>query len=247
MVPPRLSLDENTYVLVLTGAGISAESGIPTFRGSNGLWETHPVEEVASPGGFVRDPALVWRFYSQRREKAATCVPNAGHRALVSLEKQLGNRFLLATQNVDGLHRKAGSERLVEMHGNLFTSRCARCSREPFADERVYAEPPRCSECDDGLLRPHIVWFGEMLDPDDLSRIDAFIETAVRKPHRLVFVAVGTSGAVYPAAGLVDVARRAGGETYLVNADEAENTGRFQHFLQGQSGALLPKLVGLPD
>lgn len=240
MVTP-LPVDPETYVLVLTGAGISAESGIPTFRGSNGLWENHPVEQVASPEGFEDDPALVWRFYSERRAKAVTCEPNAGHRALVELERRLEDRFLLATQNVDGLHRKAGSKRLVEMHGNLFTSRCARCAREPFADLTAYPAPPRCDACREGLLRPHIVWFGEQLDPGDMERIHRFVDEAGR---RLLFLAVGTSGAVYPAAGLVDEARRAGARTWLVNADPADNAGRFQHFVQGRAGELLPALLG---
>lgn len=237
-----LSLDDGTSVLALTGAGISAESGIPTFRGIDGLWENHPVEEVASPEGFRADPRLVWRFYSQRREKARSCQPNRGHRALVKLEERLGDRFLLATQNVDGLHRKAGTKRLVEMHGHLFTSRCSSCARPPFEDENLYETPPTCDLCGKGLLRPHIVWFGEMLDPADLDRIQTFLTRA--RSGKVVFLAVGTSGAVYPAAGLVDLARMAGAETYLVNADPAENVGRFHHFVQGKAGEVLPSLLG---
>jgi NAD-dependent deacetylase len=243
-----IALDDTTHVLVLTGAGVSAESGIPTFRGANGLWENHPVERVASPEGFRDDPALVWRFYSERRARAATCVPNAGHRALAALEARLGDRFLLATQNVDGLHRTAGSTRLVELHGNLFRSRCARCDRPAFDDTTVYpaGTVPRCELCTqagrEGLLRPHIVWFGEMLDPDDLARVRAFMERAAR--GRFVFVAAGTSGAVWPAAGMVDEAKRRGAETWLVNAEPAENTTRFDHFAQGPSGTLLPALFG---
>src|SRR5688572_32468449 len=112
----RFTLDDDTWVMVMTGAGVSAESGIPTFRAAGGLWESHPVEKVASPEGFRSDPSLVWRFYSQRRDGARACVPNPGHKALVELEERIGDRFLLATQNVDGLHRKAGTERLVELH-----------------------------------------------------------------------------------------------------------------------------------
>lgn len=241
----RIEVGADTWMLVLTGAGISAESGIPTFRGIDGLWENLPVEQVASPEGFARDPSRVWRFYSQRRKGARSCQPNPGHRALVELERRLGDRFLLATQNVDGLHRKAGSERLVEMHGQLFSSRCSSCDREPFPDERSYdaGELPRCDRCGDGLLRPHIVWFGELLDPEDLSRIDAFVNRAA-SAKRFVFLAVGTSGAVYPAAGLVSVAKRAGAETWLVNADPAENGALFDHFVRGKSGELLPELIG---
>jgi NAD-dependent deacetylase len=246
----RIALTDDTWVLALTGAGISAESGVPTFRGSNGLWENHPVERVASPEGFAADPALVWRFYSQRRGGAKAVAPNPGHQALADLERRLGERFLLATQNVDGLHRRAGSQRLVELHGNLFLTRCGACDRPPFPDETVYPEGtvPECDACrargKRGLLRPHIVWFGEMLDPEHLGRIDDFVQRAARSGGRFVFLAVGTSGAVYPAAGLVDVARRVGAETWLVNADPADNQSRFEHFIQGQSGKVLPGLFG---
>jgi NAD-dependent deacetylase len=237
-----MRLDDSTRLLVLTGAGVSAESGIPTFRGIDGLWENHPVEEVASPGGFRRDPALVWRFYSQRRQAAHRVAPNPGHRALVEWERRLGDRFLLATQNVDGLHRLAGSERLVEMHGQLFSSRCSGCRRAPFEDRTAYpaGEVPRCEHCGEAL-RPHIVWFGEGLDPEGLQRIEDFVE---RGPgSRLVFLAAGTSGAVYPAAGLVEVARAAGAECWLVNADPADNGHAFHHFVQGRSGEVLPRLA----
>jgi NAD-dependent deacetylase len=238
-----LPLAPDSHVLVLTGAGVSAESGVPTFRDSNGLWESHRVEEVASPGGFARDPRLVWRFYSQRREGAASVKPNPGHLALAALERRLGDRFLLATQNVDGLHRQAGSERMVEMHGHLFTSRCDTCERPPFPDTRTYFEEvPRCEACGRGRLRPHIVWFGEMLDPACLERIERFIAGA---GARLIFLAVGTSGAVWPAAGLVTVARRNGGQTWLVNAHPADNDDAFHHVVRGKSGEVLPGLLGV--
>lgn len=237
-----LRIDDDTRVLVMTGAGVSAESGIPTFRDSNGLWENHRVEDVASPEGFARDPALVWRFYSLRREAAAKCAPNPGHHALAALEKRLGARFLLATQNVDGLHRRAGNERLVEMHGNLFTTRCAVCKRPPFADERSYPDGvPGCDRCR-GMLRPHIVWFGEMLDPDDLERIGDFITAA--RGHRLVYLVAGTSGLVYPAAGIVEVCKREGAETVLVNLDAPANVTSFDRVIRGRSGEVLPALLG---
>lgn len=238
-----LHIDQDTFVLALTGAGVSAESGVPTFRDHNGLWEQHRFEDVASPEGFEADPALVWRFYSQRREGAGKVQPNPGHHALATLESRLGDRFLLATQNVDGLHRRAGSTRLVEMHGNLFTSRCQDCARDPFPDEKVYpsGEVPRCEKCG-GRLRPHIVWFGEMLEPAQLQRISEFFEGAAG--GRLIFLAAGTSGQVYPAAGLVNVARRYGAATYLVNADPADNGAAFEHFIQGKSGEVLPRLLG---
>jgi NAD-dependent deacetylase len=152
------------------------------------------------------------------------------------------------TQNVDDLHARAGSKRLVELHGNLFHTRCSRCGRPPFRDDALYSESqlPGCSRCDAlgefALLRPHIVWFGEMLDPASLRRIAAFLDDAAR--HPLVFVAAGTSGVVYPAAALVDEARAHGAETWLVNAEPAANTHRFRYFVQGRSGEVLPRLFG---
>jgi NAD-dependent deacetylase len=245
---PEIPIDDDTYVLVLTGAGVSAESGIRTFRDAGGLWEDHPVQQVASPEGFAADPALVWRFYSARRQKAATCVPNPGHLALAALERRLGDRFLLATQNVDGLHDQAGSERVVEVHGSLFLTRCCACARSPFADDREYLDgPPSCELCEaegrSALLRPHIVWFGEMLDPADLARIGAFMARARR--HRFVFIAAGTSGVVYPAAGMVIEARASGADTWLVNAEPADNARHFHHFVQGASGEVLPRLFAV--
>jgi NAD-dependent deacetylase len=243
----RLRLDASTRVLVLTGAGVSAESGIPTFRAGGGLWENHPIEKVASPQGFREDPELVWRFYSDRRRQARDVRPNPGHLAVASIEERLGERFLLVTQNIDGLHRRAGSRRMVEIHGSLFETRCAHCDRPPFADDKVYygADVPACDACARkgrrGLLRPNIVWFGEMLDPGHMRRIEAFMESSTGT--RFVFLAVGTSGVVYPAAGLVLHARAAGAETWLVNADPPENRSAFQHFVQGPSGKILPELV----
>jgi NAD-dependent deacetylase len=244
--PRSLRIDDDTWVLILTGAGVSAESGIPTFRDAGGLWEQHRVEDVASPEGFRRDPALVWRFYSQRRAGMQGRAPNPGHLAIAALEARLGDRFLLATQNIDGLHAVAGSTRLVELHGNLFMTRCAICDRAPFADTDVYLDGklPACGQChargDFALLRPHIVWFGEMLDPANMERVQRFMAEAAS--HRFVFLAAGTSGAVFPAAGFVDAARRLGGETWLVNAEPAENASRFEHFVQGASGTVLPEL-----
>jgi len=237
-----MDLTEESRVLVLTGAGVSAESGVPTFRGMNGLWEGHRVEEVASPEGFAADPQLVWKFYSLRREGAAKVQPNPGHVAIAGLEKRLGDRFLLATQNVDGLHARAGSRRLLAIHGELFQSRCERCN-VPFDDAKTYFGPPlpRCEKCA-GAVRPHIVWFGEALDPSHLDQVGAFIGEA---GARLVFVAVGTSGQVYPAAGLVDAARSVGGKTWLVEAAPSEDyAARFDEVVRGKSGEVLPRLFG---
>jgi NAD-dependent deacetylase len=242
----RIPLGPDSRLLVLTGAGVSAESGIPTFRDANGLWENHPVEKVASPEGFEEDPVLVWRFYSERRARARECAPNPGHLALARAEARLGDRFLLVTQNVDGLHPRAGSRRLVEIHGNLFQTKCSTCSREPFDDEAAYeGRLPSCEICERtgrrSLLRPNIVWFGEMLDPGHLARVEAFLQAA-RGP--LVYLAVGTSGVVYPAAGLVSAARAHGARTWLVNADPPDNVHAFDEFVQGPSGRILPELLG---
>jgi NAD-dependent deacetylase len=247
---PRLPLDEKTRVLVLTGAGVSAESGLPTFRDANGLWEQHPVEEVASPEGFAKDPSLVWRFYSQRRKGAAGVEPNAGHLALARLEERLGDNFLLATQNVDGLHQRAGSRRVLELHGSLVHTKCARCDRPPFFDPAPHDDAlPECELCAKAgrraLLRPDIVWFGEMLDPSHFERIDAFLRGGEK--GRQVFLAVGTSGVVYPAAGLVMRARGFGADTWLINVEPSENADAFAHFVQGRSAQLLPPLLGLGD
>lgn len=237
----RLKIDSKTHLMVLTGAGVSAESGVPTFRGSGGLWEGHPVERVASPEGFEEDPERVWRFYAMRRRKVVDIRPNAGHQALARVEEHMGDRFLLVTQNVDGLHRRAGSERVIEIHGNIMTSRCDSCDREPFPDDTAYETVPACDACDGGRLRPAVVWFGEMLNPLHLARIEQFMHGAAR----LVFLAAGTSGVVYPAAGLVLEAQRAGGETWLVNAEAPDNRAAFEHFVQGQSGEVLPGLFEL--
>lgn len=241
----RIAIDERTHVLVLTGAGISAESGLATFRGAGGLWDGYPVEQVASPEGFAADPELVWRFYSERRAGAAAAEPNAAHRALAALERRLGDRFLLATQNVDGLHLRAGSERVVEVHGSLWRTRCSRCLRPPFDDDAfpVEAPLPRCP-CG-ALLRPDIVWFGELLHAADTGRVDRFMRDAERSGGRFVFLAVGTSGNVYPAAGYVDAARWHGAETWLANLDPAANAGRFEHVVPGPAGTVLPRLLGV--
>lgn len=243
MTNERLVRTAATRVLVLTGAGVSAESGVPTFRGMNGLWEGHRVEDVASPRGFSRDPQLVWRFYSLRRDGASAVAPNPGHQALARLESELGDRFLLATQNVDGLHARAGSRRLIAMHGELFMSRCVTC-QAPYADSSTWFDRlPTCARCGD-LVRPHIVWFGEMLDPNHLRTLEGFMAQAGKD---LVFLAVGTSGAVYPAAGLVDAARAVGGQTWLVDVDPSPAyADRFDHVVRGPSGEVLPRLLAAP-
>ena len=203
-------------IVVMTGAGISAESGIQTFRGANGLWENHRIEEVASPIAFHQDPVMVWNFYLQRRKQGLSCQPNPGHLAVAELEDWItggGGNFLLVTQNVDGLHSRAGSRNVIEMHGSLLFSSCIACG-EVFRDESIYQELPPHHNCSkQGLLRPHIVWFGESLFPGDLEKI----ETAIEKCD--IFIVIGTSGIVYPAAGLVNFANSLGKQTVCVNKD----------------------------
>ncbi len=232
--------DPKQRIVVMTGAGISAESGIQTFRGAGGLWEGYRIEEVASPGAFRRDPVMVWRFYLQRRKQALACQPNAGHFAVSALEDWInrnGGEFLLVTQNVDGLHKRAGSRNLIEMHGSLMMSRCTACG-EVFPDEQTELDlPPRHNCPENGLLRPHIVWFGESLFPGDMEKI----ETAIMKCD--MFIVIGTSGVVYPAAGLAGFARSRGKRTVCVNKEDPANINLFDRFLQGEAGKILPEML----
>ncbi len=236
-----LGLNPPTDVFVLTGAGISAESGIATFRDANGLWENHRVEDVASPEGFAADPRVVWRFYGQRRAQALKVVPNPAHHALAALEARLGERFFLCTQNVDGLHEAAGSERVLHMHGELMKTRCSdpACATAPFVDTRHdFVELPRCS-CG-ALQRPHIVWFGEV--PFDIVRIRRRVQKAD------VFLCIGSSGVVYPAAGLVGEMkyRRSMGEpvrSIYVGLEAPANAAEFDEVHTGKAGELLPDLL----
>jgi NAD-dependent deacetylase len=229
-----LVISPTDRIFVLTGAGLSAESGIPTFRGVNGLWRNYRIEEVASPIAWQRDPRLVWEFYSMRRRVAASATPNPAHLALASLEQKLGERLFLCTQNVDDLHDQAGSIRVVHMHGELFKSRCDTCSRPPFRDTNTYdppAELPRCG-CG-GRIRPHICWFGEV--PFDLDRIFHALDECS------IFMAVGTSGVVEPAASFVaHVNGRA--RTIYVGAEEPANASSFTECQLGKAGKVLPKL-----
>jgi len=224
----------NERVFVLTGAGISAESGLATFRGSGGLWNGYRVEQVATPEAWETDPALVWNFYSMRRKDAMAAEPNAAHRALARLEERLGERMFLCTQNVDDLHERGGSQRVHHMHGTLFQSRCVRCER-PFDDRTVYdAELPVCAECG-AAVRPHIVWFGEM--PLDMEGIYRELERAT---HLLV---IGTSGAVYPAAGFVEIAKRRGAKTIYVGPEEPLNRSKFDELVLGTAVEVMPGLI----
>jgi NAD-dependent deacetylase len=230
-----MQLTEEDRLFVLTGAGISAESGLATFRGSGGLWDGHRVEEVATPEAWVANPALVWRFYSMRRRDALAAKPNAAHRALAGIEEQLGDRFYLCTQNVDDLHERAGSRRLHHMHGTLFASRCVRCDL-PFADRAFYESAdalPSCARCG-SAVRPHIVWFGEM--PLAMDEIYGELERAT------VLLVVGTSGSVYPAAGFVQIARRNGLRTVYVGPEKPLNAASFGEIVLGTATEALPRL-----
>lgn len=226
-------------VLVLTGAGISAESGVPTFRGTNGLWREFRPEELATPEAFRRDPRLVWEWYEWRRERIAPVRPNRAHLALAHLEERK-REFLLATQNVDGLHAEAGSKRMVELHGSLWRLRCTACHRV-HEDRRVPLPglPPRC-ECG-AVLRPDVVWFGELLPGPAVER--AF---AAAKEAEVVLV-VGTSSLVYPAAALPRLANAAGALVIEVNREETPLSPLAQVSLRGRATALLPALLGEPQ
>lgn len=221
-------------VFILTGSGISAESGIPTFRGAGGLWRNYRVEEVASPTAWARDPALVWDFYSMRRGVAAAAKPNPAHLALAALESKLTDRLFLCTQNVDNLHEQAGSRRVFHMHGELFKSRCDSCRRPPFPDDSRYETPaqiPRC-ECG-GRIRPHICWFGEV--PYEMHNIFAALRSCT------VFAAVGTSGVVEPAASFVALVRGRA-LTYYVGPEEPANASEFDQCFQAEAGKILPTI-----
>ncbi len=235
MPPAALSalrVGPSDRVFVLTGAGVSAESGIRTFRDAGGLWETYRFEEVASPEGWAAHPEVVWRFYAERRAQAlGECEPNAAHLALAALERAIGDRLFLCTQNVDDLHERAGSSRVHHMHGELFRSRCEACSRPPFADRVAHQTIPRCA-CG-GRIRPHIVWFGEMpLGMDVIS--DALDRCSL-------FVTVGSSGAVYPAAGFVASVRHRA-RTVYVGPERPDNAKAFDEHRLGKAGDVLPTL-----
>jgi NAD-dependent protein deacetylase/lipoamidase len=229
-----LAVGPTTRVFVLTGAGISAESGIRTFRDAGGLWEEHRFEEVASPAGWAADAALVWRFYGERRAQAATCAPNPAHLGLAALERAIGDRLFLCTQNVDDLHEKAGHQRLLHMHGELMKTRCESCRRPPFDDRTTHAAIPRC-DCG-ARLRPHIVWFGEI--PFEMDRIARELDACD------VFVTIGSSGAVYPAAGFVAAvrARSRAAKTVYVGPEEPDNAGMFDECRLGLAGTAVPGL-----
>jgi NAD-dependent deacetylase len=222
-------------IVILTGAGVSAESGLSTFRGPDGLWEGHRVEDVCTPEAFLRDPALVHAFYDARRQKLSAVAPNAAHEALARLDQQWPGDLLLVTQNVDDLHERAGSKRLVHMHGELTKGWCLRCN-ERFGWTGPMGEGAACPHCGTvGMVRPDIVWFGEM--PYEMERID--------EAHRgcELFVSIGTSGAVYPAAGFVQTARHCGAKTLEMNLEPSLGSFMFDESRTGPAGKLVPAWV----
>lgn len=228
-------ISEAASIAVLTGAGISAESGIPTFRSPNGLWKSFRPEELATPEAFERDPRLVWEWYDWRRGLIAQAQPNAGHFALAALEASTP-RFTLVTQNVDGLHDRAGSRNLIKLHGDIWIVRCTGCGKSRTDDRVPLPELPPYCECG-ALLRPGVVWFGEALPTGAWEQA----EKAAREAS--LFLVIGTSSVVYPAAGLAQIARRAGAKIVEINPEETLQSRSFDCCLRGLSGELLPQLV----
>ena len=235
MAAAREWLKQARSVAVLTGAGVSAESGVPTFRGPDGLWKRHRAESLATPEAFARDPKLVWEWYDWRRCVLSGVKPNAGHYALAELEKRTPN-FTLITQNVDGLHELAGSRNVLRVHGSIWMLRCLGCDREQEDRRAPLPEiPPRCA-CG-GMLRPGVVWFGESLP----AAVWRAAETAARSCD--VLLVIGTSALVYPAAGLAHLAKSSGARVVEINVAETPLSREIDEFILGPSGELLPQLI----
>ena len=230
-------LRESSLVVALTGAGVSAESGIPTFRGEGGLWRNFSPQELATPHAFSKNPKLVWEWYNWRRSIIKRAKPNPAHTTIAELEKMFGS-FTLITQNIDGLHRKAGSKNIIEFHGNIWKERCTSCSftRE---NERIYDEselPPRCEKCE-GIMRPSVVWFGEPIP-----------EEVIRKSEKAVlecdtFISIGTSSVVYPAAGFIEYAVSHNKRTIEINLERTPMSDIVDVSIQGKAGEILPKIL----
>jgi NAD-dependent deacetylase len=229
-------LTRDARITVLTGAGVSAASGVPTFRGADGLWNNFKPESLATPQAFARDPRLVWEWYDWRRQKIAACEPNAAHRVLAAWSRRFPH-FRLITQNVDGIHERAGTRDVIRLHGSIWEVLCRRgCAGSPprWRDDTVpHPEiPPRCPHCGD-LIRPGVVWFGESLDPN-------IVDQATAAAHCDVFITIGTSAVVYPAAGLIDVARRSGAFTVEINPEATP--AMVDLALRGGAEVVLPQI-----
>ena len=230
----RSAIARAKSIAVLTGAGVSAESGIPTFRSNGGYWQTHRFEELATLDGFVRDPAMVWQWYEERRRAIAAAQPNAGHYALAQMEARV-RRFTLITQNVDDLHGRAKSENIIGLHGDIFVVRCVRCREAHVEPGPLTRLPPVC-ECG-GMQRPGVVWFGEALPSGVMERAAAAVERAD------VFLVAGTSAQVYPAAGLILQAVDSGCTVIEINAEATDFSEFVNIALRGTSAVLLPQLL----
>lgn len=221
-------------IVILTGAGISAESGLGTFRDAGGLWEQYPLEDVATPDGFARNPALVHAFYNARRANCLDAEPNAAHLALARLEAEFSGQLMLVTQNVDDLHERGGSQHVVHMHGELLRAKCTECAHSWSAPREMAADDP-CPACTNPATRPDIVWFGEM--PFHMDDIFAALGLAD------LFVSIGTSGNVYPAAGFVQEANFAGARTLELNLEPSEGASAFDEVRNGPATVLVPAWV----
>jgi NAD-dependent deacetylase len=222
-------------IVVLTGAGISADSGVPTFRGEDGLWRNYRAEDLATPDAFERDPRLVWEWYNWRRELIATKHPNAAHDAVVELERHY-EQYWLITQNVDGLHRAAGSRKLSEIHGNIWMVRCTACGRIVENRDIPIRILPTCASCGN-LLRPHIVWFGEALAVQDLQQSYAALRSSD------ICLIIGTSGVVYPAAGFSSLAKEAGAFVAEINLDATPQSDLVDLSIRGRAKDVVPFLL----
>jgi len=234
-IPPEAARPDNR-ITILTGAGLSAESGLHTFRDRGGIWERYDLTEVATPEAFARNPAFVLDFYNQRRRANADVRPNAAHEALARLEREYGGEVWSVTQNIDPLHEMAGARNLIHMHGEITKALCAECGhREAWgmADITPQTTCPACATI--GRMRPDVVWFGEM--PYEMERIFELLEQTD------LFVSIGTSGTVYPAAGFVEIAKQAGAWTLELNLEPSEGASLFHHAIQGPATQTVPAFV----
>ena len=221
-------------IVILTGAGVSAESGLRTFRADDGLWEDHPVEQVATPQGFARDPDLVQRFYDERRANILAARPNPAHEALAKLDAAWDGELLIVTQNIDDLHERAGAKRVLHMHGEGLSAWCTACDARHRWEGNL-RDGPACPSCGEAALRPDIVWFGEM--PYEMEGIYSALARAD------LFVSIGTSGAVYPAAGFVQEARSNGASTLELNLERSQGSRLFDETRLGLASELVPAWV----
>lgn len=229
----REIIDNASNIVVLTGAGISAESGVPTFRGQEGLWQNYRPEELATPEAFWKDPKLVWEWYDWRRNAVKDAKPNPGHYALAELENSVQN-LTLVTQNIDGLHQMAGSSNITEMHGNLWQVRCTKCGEiEQNFDVPLGELPPKCKKCGE-IGRPNVVWFGEVIE---ISLIDEILR-AIEECQ--VMLIIGTSGVVEPAASMGLVAKQTNKTVIEINLEETPSAGLYDIVIREKSGEVLP-------